>query len=634
MTNPRIGLGCMRLSTEPDRDEARSLAVLHAAFDAGVTFFDTADAYCWDDSERGHNERLIATALATWPGDRSRIRVATKGGLTRPGGRWEADGRARHLAASCEASRRALGVDTIHLYQLHAPDPQTPLATSVRALAALKRDGLIDGIGLSNVTVGQIEEARAIAPIDSIQVELSVWHDEHILSGVVEYCVEHRLPLLAYRPLGGPARRYRTMADPALVEVAERHRATPAEIALAWLLNVSDLVVPLPGATTVETVRSIARAAAVTLTGDDRALLEQRFPSARSPRQPRLGVQAAPSRADGEVVLVMGLPGAGKSRLAQGLTAQGYHRLNRDIAGGTLKDLLPALDAALASGVSRIVLDNTYVSRKSRAEVLRAASARGFPVRCIWLSTPVEEAQTNAVSRIVSRYGFLPDEAALRKLARRDPAAFLPAVQFRYQRELEPPHPSEGFSCIDVVPFERQTDSSSTGRAVIVWCDGLLLRSKSGRRSPFAPDDVEVVAERGAILRQYREDGWRVLGLSWQPGIAEGTHTSEGVRAIFARMNELLEETPPRRSGGPGLDIDVEFCPHAAGPPRCWCRKPLPGLGVLFAHRYRLDPGRCIYVGAGPQDPGFARRLGFEYRDAADFFDSGTASLGTSPAAG
>jgi aryl-alcohol dehydrogenase-like predicted oxidoreductase len=122
---PLIGMGCMRLSTERDRDEARAIAVLHAAFDAGATLLDTADAYCWDDSEMGHNERLIAQALSTWiprpttsagSGDRSRILVATKGGLTRPQGNWRADGRARHLVAACQASLRALNVERIDLY--------------------------------------------------------------------------------------------------------------------------------------------------------------------------------------------------------------------------------------------------------------------------------------------------------------------------------------------------------------------------------------------------------------------------------------------------------------------------------------------------------------------------------------
>src|SRR5262245_56779647 len=108
-----IAIGCMRLSTEPARDDAQSLAVLHAALDAGVTLLDTADAYCWNESERGLNERLIAHAVSTWPGDRSRVKVATKGGMTRPDGRWETDGRARHLMTACENSCLALGVDRI-----------------------------------------------------------------------------------------------------------------------------------------------------------------------------------------------------------------------------------------------------------------------------------------------------------------------------------------------------------------------------------------------------------------------------------------------------------------------------------------------------------------------------------------
>src|SRR6185436_12435346 len=159
------------------------IAVLHAALDAGVTLLDTADAYGWTDDERGHNERLIARALSSWDGDRSSIVVATKGGLTRPGGRWAPNGRAKHLAAAAEASCRALGVERIDLYQLHAPDPRVPLATSVRALADLKRQRLVGGIGLCNVTVSQIEEARRIVEIDSIQVEASLWHDQQFLSG-------------------------------------------------------------------------------------------------------------------------------------------------------------------------------------------------------------------------------------------------------------------------------------------------------------------------------------------------------------------------------------------------------------------------------------------------------------------
>jgi aryl-alcohol dehydrogenase-like predicted oxidoreductase/predicted kinase len=585
------GLGCMRLSTEPDRDEPRATAVLHAALDAGIEFFDTADAYCYDDVERGHNERLIARALASWPGDRSRVRVGTKGGLTRPDGRWVPDGRARHLRHACERSLVALGVDRLDLYQLHAPDPRTPLATSVRALEQLKRDGLVGAIGLCNVTVGQIEDARSIAEIDSVQVELSVWHDHHFLSGVVAHCLANRIQILAYRPLGGPSRRRKTAADPALAAIARRHDATAFEIALAWLMDLSDLIVPLPGATRVETAQSCARAGRIALSDADRAELDQRVPSTAACRQstgkPRT---ATAHRRDADVVIIMGLPAAGKSTLAQSLVAEGYYRLNRDEAGGTLKSLLPALGRAIEAGATRIVLDNTYASRKTRAEVIQAAATHGLPVRCVWLSTGIDDAQVNAVWRIVTRYGRLLSDDDVAHVRRSDVAAFLPGAQFRYRRELEPPDASEGFSRVDVVPFVRRQDSEFVNRAVIISCD-----------------EVDDLVRLAARLREFRDAGHRLLGISWQPEIAEGKRSADVVKAMFARECERL-----------GLDVDVECCPHAAGPPQCWCRKPLPGLGVVFVHRYRLDPVRCLYVGAGPHDAGFARRLGFTLRDARD----------------
>ena len=610
---PRLALGCMRLSTERERNDERAVAVLHTAFDAGVTLLDTADAYCWDDGDAGHNERLIARALSTWSGDRSRVRVATKGGLTRPQGGWVPDGRARHLVAACQASRRALGVSCIHLYQFHAPDPRVPLATSVRALDALKRDGHIESIGLCNVNVGQIEEARRITEIAAVQVELSVWKDDNILNGVVACCLAHGIRLLAYRPLGGVQRARRLAADPVLARIAARHNASACEVALAWLLDLSDLIVPVAGATSIDTVRSIARATSIALDDDDRARLDERFPASRTVRRQEGAPAAAvaPARA-GEVVLIMGLPGAGKSTVAESFVARGYARVNRDTAGGSLSDLLPELDRLIAAGTSRLVLDNTYVSRQSRARVIATASAHGLPVRCLWIDTGIEDAQINAVGRMISKYGRLPGPEDIRARAKRDVTLFGPGVQFRYQRELEAPDPSEGFSAIDVVPFARTRSGSATGRALLLWCDGVLRRSRSGARTPRSADDVEVLPGRGDVLRRYHDDGWRLAGISWQPEIADQTMDRADVDAAFTRMQESL-----------GVAIEIEYCPHPAGPPLCWCRKPLPGLGVLLIERHRLDPSACIYVGAGAQDPGYARRLGFEYRSADDFFDPG-----------
>ena len=601
----------MRLSTAADRDEARAIDVLHAALTAGVTLIDTANAYCLDASETGHNERLIARALATWPGDRSTVRIATKGGLTRPQGRWEPDGRARALTAACESSLSALGVERIDLYQLHAPDPRVPLATSVRALHGLRRRGLVAGVGLCNVTVGQIEEARRITGVDAVQVELNLWNDHNVLSGVVEFCTANGIPLLAYRPLGGPGSRRRIAADPLLARLAADHACTPSQIALAAIAGISPVVIALPGPTRIETARSAAVAATLTLTEVDREQLRERFVVCRAGASsaPRVAVAG---RSDGaEVVLIMGLPAAGKSTVAERMTAEGYARVNRDEKGGSLDSLLPVVDTLLASGTNRIVLDNTYVTRKSRAAVLGVAAHHGVPVRCLWLSTSVEDAQVNAVTRIVSKYGRLLDPDEMRAASRSDVSVFPPSVQFRYQRELEPPQESEGFSRIDVLAFARdgRTFETATARAVILWCDGVLQRSRAGHRTPRDPDDVEVIDGRAVHLQRYVADGWGVFGVTWLPEIAEGTMSHAGAAAIFARLREGL-----------GIDLEIEYCPHAAGPPVCWCRKPLPGLGVVLRDRHGLDPAQCIYVGSGSQDPGFARRLGFQYRNDSEFF--------------
>src|SRR5688500_14778199 len=255
-----IGLGCMRLSTARDRDDQRAVAVIRAALDAGITLLDTADSYAHDESDRGHNERLIARAIAEWDGDRSTVTVATKGGMRRPGGEWVPDGRAKHLRESCDASRRALGQDTLDLYQLHVVDPKTPLATSVRALAKLREDGWIRDVGLCNVTVSQIREAQAIVPVASVQVSLGPLDDENLRNGVAEFCRDNGILLIAHRPLGGD-RRKSLARDLVLRTVADKHDATPEEVALAWLLTFGDRVVPLPGATRIESVASIARAA-------------------------------------------------------------------------------------------------------------------------------------------------------------------------------------------------------------------------------------------------------------------------------------------------------------------------------------------------------------------------------------
>src|SRR5215510_8042663 len=575
-----IGLGCMRLSTAKDRDEGRAVAVIHAALDAGATLIDTSDAYCHDESDVGHNERLIGRALESWSGDRSQLILASKGGIRRPNCAWVNDGRAKHLREACDASRRALGVDVIDLYQLHAVDPKVPLETSVRALASLKAEGLVRNIGLCNVTVGQIEAARVITEIAAVQVSLSVLDDDNLRNGVAEYCRDHGIRLIAYRPLGGE-RAKKIAKDPLLVRIASKHAATPHEIALAWLASFRD-VVPIPGPTRVETAQSIARVAAIVLDDDDRRELDARF-SGRLLRTSRAQRQPAPN-AEGEVVVVMGMPGAGKTTNALDLERQGYARLNRDALGGSLADLVPRLDSALVSGARRVVLDNTYPTRKSRNEVIECAWQHGVPVHCIWLTTEVGDAQVNAIHRMIDAHGSLPTPEEIRAHGKRDPRYLGPDAQFRYERTVEPPVEDEGFVSVERRVFVRLPESG-VNRALVFDFDELV-------------ETVRDATNCEALARRL-DEGWLLFAHAWRPAAS-----ASDVEAELARARDSF-----------AFDVTFACCIHAAGPPVCWCRKPIPGRLLEFARRCDVAVTRSIVVGGSAADRTMAERLGMQRVD-------------------
>jgi aryl-alcohol dehydrogenase-like predicted oxidoreductase len=270
-----VGYGGMHLSLTERPSEADAVRVLHAAFDAGVTLVDTADVYCRDQHDIGHNERLIAGALRAWPGRREDIVVATKGGLVRPAGRWESDARPAQLHAACARSLAALGVDRIDLYQLHAPDPKVPLEESVGALAELREQGKIRWVGLSNVSVAQIEQARAIVPVVAIQNRLNPFFREALSTGVVAHCAAHGLGFLAYSPTGG-GRLTRTLPDhPVLQPMAARLGVTAHALVIAWALSRSPTVIPIPSARRVEHALDSIAAAELDLSPDDLARIDR-----------------------------------------------------------------------------------------------------------------------------------------------------------------------------------------------------------------------------------------------------------------------------------------------------------------------------------------------------------------------
>jgi aryl-alcohol dehydrogenase-like predicted oxidoreductase len=565
-----LALGCMRLSTEPARDDAASLAVLAAALDAVVTLLDTADAYCLDDTETGHNERLIQRAIAGRD-----VRVITKGGLVRPGGAWAANGRAKHLAAAARASRERLGA--IDVYLLHAIDPKTPLATSVRALARIRDDGIARAIGLSNVSLTQLEEAEAITRIDAVEIELSPWKLDAVRGGLVAACEARGIELYAHRPLGGPAGVKRLAKDPTLAAIAKRFDATAHEVALAWLRSLSPAIIPLPGATRIETARSTAR----TIDLDDaaRAELAARFLT--------IGGSGSAAARSGEVVLVTGMPGAGKSTLAADYAERGYLRLNRDERGGSLLDLARALDDALAGGADRVVLDNTYPSRASRAPVIELAHRHGLAARCVVLATPLERAQANAAARTIAQHGRLLEPAELARAGNVGPGA-----QFRYRREAEPPRADEGFDAIDEVAFTPRPRTGGRA-ALLVELDAMVWHGR-----PTSPDRVQLRdGAREALTAWSRTHA--IAGTSWMPGVS-----ADAFAGLVSKLGELV-----------GVPIVAAHCAHPAGPPVCWCRKPLPGLALWLAHAHGLDLARSLCVGGGPADKGFALRADVAYHD-------------------
>lgn len=269
-----IGLGAMPLSTKtarPSREDA--VAVVHAALDAGVTLVDTADAYARDEAEFGHNESLVAEALASYGA--TDVLVATKGGHTRQGTDWLLDGSPGYLRQACEASLRRLGVDAIGLYQFHRPDPDTPWEDSMGALRQLADDGLVQMVGISNADVAQIDVARSIVGPALVSVQNQFSPGWRFSADEVAHCAAHGLAFLPWSPFGGvTAAGSLSATAPAFAEVADELGASVYQVTLAWHLAQSDVVVPIPGASRPASIQDSAAAADLQLAPEQLARLD------------------------------------------------------------------------------------------------------------------------------------------------------------------------------------------------------------------------------------------------------------------------------------------------------------------------------------------------------------------------
>ena len=579
---PWVGLGCMRLSTVATRDDEASRALLVEALERGVRLLDTADVYCLDEGDLGHNERLIASMD---PGPE--VLLATKVGLTRPGGRWVPNGRPEHLMAAARASLERLG--RIDLLQLHAVHGQVPLEESVGALAELLREGEVGAVGLCNVDAEQIERARAVCPISTVQNAISLWEPKSFTHGVAATCAAHGIALIAHSPLGGHRRAARRLSRYA--GEADRRCTSVARMALGWLADMG--VWSIPGCTRPETLRDCVESAPTRLDG--------LVPWARQVRQ---DLRAA-SLPEPEVRIVMGSPASGKTSSVAPLVGQGYLRLNRDERGGRLDDLVPALDRALDQGATHVVLDNTYPTRASRKKVVDVARAHGLPVHATLIDIPQEEALFNAAWRMIDKCGRLLSPEEIAAASREDPNLFPPRAVFAFSQRYEAPRVEE-FDALERVPFVRRP--SGRNKAVILDLDGTV---RTSRPAPFPrrPEEVRLMPDRREVLQRHVDDGFLLCAVTNQAGVALGQLSEQDVLDCIERTKELL-----------GLEIDVRYCPHRAGGTHCWCRKPMPGLGVQLLRDHDLDRSLCVFVGDRDSDAEFARNLGVRYVDQAEFF--------------
>jgi aryl-alcohol dehydrogenase-like predicted oxidoreductase len=271
-----IGLGGMPMSIEGRPDEARSIATIHAALDAGITLIDTADAYHLTATDDGHNESLIAKALASYGGDTSNVLVATKGGHLRPGdGSWTLDGSPKHIAEAAEASLKRLGVEAIGLYQFHRPDPKTPYADSIGAIRDLLDAGKIRMAGISNANPDQIRQAQEILGGRLVSVQNQFSPAFRSSEPELELCDSLGIAFLPWSPLGGISRAGDLGAKhPAFHTLAAELGVSPQKLTLAWMLAKSPVVIPIPGSSRPETIRDSYTAVDLQLTPDQVAVLD------------------------------------------------------------------------------------------------------------------------------------------------------------------------------------------------------------------------------------------------------------------------------------------------------------------------------------------------------------------------
>lgn len=311
-----------------------------------------------------------------------------------------------------------------------------------------------------------------------------------------------------------------------------------------------------------------------------------------------------------EIVLVCGSPASGKTSYAKDNFSKPYVRLSRDDLGGTIKGLAVRLQERIDAGKTAFVLDNCFTTIESRSHFVKVGQRNNIPVRCVWLKATCEESQLNASLRMIRKYGSLLGPKEIAEKGKKDPGCFPAAPLFVYRKTFEKPTVAEGFHAVEPIKFVRKWSKEYKNRALILDYDGTLRETKSGGKYPDGVKDIEILPNRKEVLQKYLDQGYILAGVSNQSWIGKGILTWDQVNEGLEYTNDLL-----------GHDIDYHFCPHSVPPIMCHCRKPQTGLGALLIEKYKLNPADSIYVGDMTTDKTFAKRCGFNFVHADEFFE-------------
>lgn len=311
-----------------------------------------------------------------------------------------------------------------------------------------------------------------------------------------------------------------------------------------------------------------------------------------------------------EIVVILGYNAGGKSTLVAEYTSKGYVRINRDTTGGTLDGQVDYVHKAIHDGATKIVLDNTYMDKKSRASLIKYATDIKAIIRCVWLTTSFEDAQLNACLRMVKAKGklLMPEDFKTEK----NPNLFPPVALFNYKKHFEKPTTDEGFTVVEKVEFKRVWAPEFKEPALILDYDDTLRTCTGKEKFPCCPTEIKMLPGRAERIKKFMKDHKikKLLGVSNQSGVAKGKLTMEDAKKCFDHTNKEL-----------GLDIEYYFCPHNVPPVNCYCRKPHPGIGALLIVKHNLLPEKCVFVGDQTTDKTFAERCGFQYQDVGEFFN-------------